>query len=120
MENNFEYNAPDLAYIVDLTEGETELINALLDTILQSLHEIPPQMATYFIQNQYDMLAKLAHKLKSSVTHLNIVALNGVLNALETLKDDPNAVSAEKLPPLMKHLQLLAEQTKHDLKQIRG
>ncbi len=80
----------DLSYLKKMSEGDSEFIGEMINIFREQVLEYQITMPELLSSGDYDNLAKLAHKAKSSV------AVMGMNNTAEMLKE-LQEISSEKL-----------------------
>lgn len=100
MENTPQFEKPDLSYLMQLMDNNTEIVLEVL-AIFKS--EVPKDMLNlekYLEQNEWEMLGKTAHKLKSSVGNLGLNQLRDLFLFIE--QNGKEATNLDKMPEYVK------------------
>ncbi|MEL6853166.1 MAG: response regulator, partial [Bacteroidota bacterium] len=88
-------NYTDLTYLEEISGGDNVIIRKTIDKFLETTPGILQQMQDCSQNQDYDSLAKCAHKLKSSVAFMGIEEARKAI-----LKIEHNAKNSENLPEL--------------------
>ncbi len=87
----------DLSYLKNMSAGNKELITEMIDIFKTQVDEFTKGMDEYYEKKEYELLGRLAHKAKSSIS---IMGLNDL--ALE-LKNFENLAKAGEEPEKYPH-----------------
>jgi HPt (histidine-containing phosphotransfer) domain-containing protein len=77
----------DLSYLREMSGGNTELIQEMISIFSTQVKEFSNEMEQLLANQQYELLGKLAHKAKSSVS---IMGLNDLAVRLKDLELSAN------------------------------
>lgn len=75
----------DLSYLSEMSGGNKELIEEMIDIFIAQVDEFTTDMEVYLQNGDYEKLGKLAHKAKSSVSIMGLTKLARDLKILEEL-----------------------------------
>lgn len=78
----------DLSYLREMSGGNKELILEMIGIFKEQVVEFAQEMDKYLDNKEYELLGKLAHKAKSSVSILGMQDLAKDLKNLENLARD--------------------------------
>jgi len=84
----------DLSYLRDMSGGNTELVLEMINIFKEQVVEFSREMDQHLEKEEYDLLGKLAHKAKSSVSIMGMNDLAQELKILEDLARDGKNVSS--------------------------
>lgn len=73
----------DLTYLKKMTDGDPKVIKEMIDLFTGQIKEYIEQMNKYHKAGEWDSLANVAHKAKSSVA---IMGMNDLANTLKELE----------------------------------
>lgn len=105
----------DLNYLKETMNGKKEAIKEMLTYLLKQLPEYLSALSGAIDRNEYTSIAKLSHKLKSSVAIVGVKSLHPILVEMETLgKSNSNM---EKLRSLHLELDPIAQQALKEIQQ---
>ena len=74
----------DLSYLQEMSGGNKELVIEMISIFKNQVVEFAHDMEGHLQKKEYELLGKLAHKAKSSVS---IMGLNQLANQLKTLEN---------------------------------
>jgi HPt (histidine-containing phosphotransfer) domain-containing protein len=100
LENSHQFEKPDLSYLMQLMDNNTEIV---LEVLAIFKNEVPKDMANlekYLQQEDWEMLGKTAHKLKSSVGNLGLNELRDLFLFIE--QNGKEFTNLDKLPQYVK------------------
>ncbi len=105
----------DLNYLRDTLNGKKEAIKEMLTYLLKQLPEYLSALSGAIEQKEYPAIAKLSHKIKSSVAIMGVKRLQPILVEMEALgKSNSNL---EKLQSLHFDLNNIAQQALKEIQQ---
>lgn len=90
--NNFKYINVD--NIKEYSDGSTDLIKELVELFIQQVPVFYSQMVNYHNLGEYELLGKLAHKIKNSVAMMGIAELTSSMGSLELLAQNKSEVES--------------------------
>jgi HPt (histidine-containing phosphotransfer) domain-containing protein len=73
----------DLSYLQEMSGGNKELVVEMINIFKSQVVEFARDMENHLQKREFELLGKLAHKAKSSVS---IMGLNNLANDLKTLE----------------------------------
>ena len=82
----------DLNYLKTMSEGDSKFINEMVELFREQIGEYNEQMPELLRKGDYDSLAKLAHKAKSSVAVMGMAEVADLLKELEILANEKKDV----------------------------
>ena len=74
----------DLSYLQEMSGGNRELVIEMINIFKSQVVEFASDMEEHLKRNEFELLGKLAHKAKSSVS---IMGLNDLAKDLKTLEN---------------------------------
>jgi len=81
----------NLSYLRNMTDGNPELIQELVDIFISQADEYTKEMQDYYARNDWQSLSRLAHKAKSSVAIMGMNELSEMLKDFElSARDQKN------------------------------
>jgi HPt (histidine-containing phosphotransfer) domain-containing protein len=78
----------DLSYLKEMSAGNKELVLEMIDIFKSQVEEFKRDMLDLYSKKEYQLLGKLAHKAKSSIS---IMGLSDLANDLKTLENNAKA-----------------------------
>lgn len=75
----------DLAYLREMSGGNKELIREMISIFNNQVKEFSQDMDNHLARKEYELLGKLAHKAKSSISIMGLDDLAKELKNLENL-----------------------------------
>jgi HPt (histidine-containing phosphotransfer) domain-containing protein len=78
----------DLSYLREMSGGNTDLVLEMIGIFKEQVAEFSKEMDHHLKNREFDLLGKLAHKAKSSVSIMGLQDLAKDLKNLETLAHD--------------------------------
>lgn len=75
----------DLTYLRNMSAGNKELVVEMIDIFKEQVTEFCVGMDNYMKNNEYELLGRLAHKAKSSISIMGLNELADELKKFETL-----------------------------------
>ena len=73
-------------YLDDLTDGDNAFMKVVLDSIIENLTEVVPQIRQAYRRQDCCELKNLAHKLKSSISYLHAETIDSLLDTIEGVR----------------------------------
>jgi len=89
----------DLSYLKEMSAGNEDLMNEMISIFKEQIQEFRPQMTSLYEQEDYDKLAKLFHKAKSSVSIMGLTELGAELKQFEL--DTASGKGLERIPSFL-------------------
>ncbi len=84
----------DLSYLRDMSGGNKELVLEMINIFKDQVVEFSREMDQHLEKKEYELLGKLAHKAKSSVSIMGLQDLAGELKNLENLTREGKKVQS--------------------------
>ena len=78
----------DLNYLKTMSGGDANFIGEMISLFREQVEEYSEQMPALLKKGDYDSLAKLAHKAKSSVAVMGMKKVSELLKELEILANE--------------------------------
>jgi HPt (histidine-containing phosphotransfer) domain-containing protein len=100
VENNHHFDKPDLSYLLQLMDNNTEIVLEVL-AIFKS--EVPKDMVhleNHLMNKEWELLGKTAHKLKSSVGNLGMNELRDFFLYIE--QNGKEGTNLDQIPHYVK------------------
>jgi two-component system, sensor histidine kinase and response regulator len=98
----------DIAKLHEITEGDAEFTNELLDTFLASAAESLDEMSQMLVQDDRQQLARAAHKIKGAAANIHAAEVARVAAQIEQLaaSETQNSLAAQisELRTLVSHV----------------
>ena len=89
----------NLSYLKEMTGGNQELVQEMIDIFKNQVEEFSHDMEEYLNEKDYLSLSKLAHKAKSSISIMGLDDLSSDMKVLENLAK--SGKETEKYPLLV-------------------
>ncbi len=86
----------DLTYLKNMAAGNKELVIEMITIFKNQVEEFNEEMTLLFDKGEYELLGKLAHKAKSSISIMGLHELALDLKALENMAKA--GIDSEKYP----------------------
>ncbi|MCT4636485.1 MAG: Hpt domain-containing protein [Bacteroidales bacterium] len=83
MNNTYKYI--NLEYLMELSDGSKEFIEDMINIFIEQVPEFSTNMNSFYTDNKWEELSKLAHKAKSSVAVMGMSKLADELKSLELM-----------------------------------
>lgn len=115
MDNNKYIN---LSYIKEISEGSPDLMKELINIYIQQVPSFHSQMEHYYSLGKYELLGKLAHKVKNSVAMMGIAELTSDMKELEILAQ--NGQKTELYPEFIKRFKDISALSVEELNTIQS
>jgi HPt (histidine-containing phosphotransfer) domain-containing protein len=90
----------DLTYLKNMSEGNKDLILEMIGIFKSQVSEFNQSMDEYYASKQYELLGRLAHKAKSSISIMGLNELAIDLKNFENLAK--SGLEIEKYPGFIK------------------
>ena len=90
----------DLTYLKNMSAGNKDLILEMIGIFKSQVVEFNQSMDVYYTNKQYELLGRLAHKAKSSISIMGLNELAADLKNFENLAKE--GVEVEKYPGFIK------------------
>lgn len=103
----------DLSFFEQNSFGDKALYRELLSIFARTTPEMVSQMQQAFSNNDYDQLAKLAHKLKSNVKSVGLDRAYDCLSEVENL--NPGSIDKEKIAGVLKEVYSYCAKAKEEV-----
>ena len=118
--NNMNFEQADLAYLMDLSSGNTQLIREILELFIKQTPPDVERLAAYIKQEDWENTYKQAHHIKPTLAY---VGANQMRQELQEIEDDAkhrqNAETiAAKLATMLPRLDVLYGELNAYLKTI--
>jgi HPt (histidine-containing phosphotransfer) domain-containing protein len=78
----------NLGYLISMTDNNSKLINEMIEIFIEQVTEIGVEFEEAYRLKNYDVIANLAHKAKSSVGIMGMNQLSETLKELELLANE--------------------------------
>ncbi len=91
----------DLSYLREMSGGNKELVLEMISIFKSQVEEFAVEMKNLFGRGEFELLGKLAHKAKSSVSIMGMEELAKDLKTLELLARE--GINPERYPAIIKH-----------------
>lgn len=83
----------DLSYLQNMTDGNMELIQEMIDIFISQVKEYGQKMKQLFKEKKWMELSKLAHKAKASVAIMGMSELSEELKELEIMAKEKKHIN---------------------------
>jgi HPt (histidine-containing phosphotransfer) domain-containing protein len=84
----------DLSYLREMSGGNTDLVLEMINIFREQVAEFSKEMEHHLVSREYELLGKLAHKAKSSVSIMGLQDLANELKNLENLAHEGKKVES--------------------------
>ena len=84
------YKHVNIDLLKEVTAGSTDLLSSLVEMFKSQSTVFSAQLQEYLNNNEFTLLAKLAHKIKGSLLTLGITELAARMKTLEQAADNQN------------------------------
>jgi len=74
----------DLSFITDVAKGNKDFIKSLIEVFISNTPPIAAEMRDAYDAKDWDRLAKLAHKLKSTIDTMGLITIKDDIRFIET------------------------------------
>ncbi len=96
MQASESFEKPDLSYLMQLMDHDTEIIVEVLRVFKQEVPKDIVKLQTHLNEKNWEMLGLTAHKLKSSVANLGLSKLSDIFLFIE--QNGKENTNIDKLP----------------------
>ncbi|HRG57657.1 MAG TPA: Hpt domain-containing protein [Bacteroidia bacterium] len=96
MEDSIQFEKPDLSYLMQLMDNNSEIVLEVLSIFKSEVPKDMHNLNTHLNNNEWEMLGKTAHKLKSSVGNLGLNQLKDLFLYIE--QNGKESTNIEQLP----------------------
>lgn len=103
----------DLSYLREMSGGNKDLVLEMISIFKTQVDEFAGDMDQFLAEKKYDLLGKLAHKAKSSVS---IMGLNGLANKLKEL--ETSACAGKDIASYKGIIELFKQETQEAIKEL--
>ncbi|MEX0845266.1 MAG: Hpt domain-containing protein [Balneolaceae bacterium] len=93
----------DLGYLIDITDGDKEIMIEMIDLLLEETPKHLKNIKTFYENKQWTKLGAEAHKLKPMLLYVGLTELNEATQELET--NGKKAQNLETIPVLIEQLE---------------
>ncbi|MBN1158146.1 MAG: Hpt domain-containing protein [Bacteroidales bacterium] len=108
----------DLSYLQEMSGGNLELVKEMISIFKSQVIEFTKDMENHLNNKEFELLGKLAHKAKSSVS---IMGLNDLANDLKTLENlAKEGKNAERYPALVRRFREITEEAVEELNIVQN
>lgn len=104
----------NLAYLVDLAEGNQQFINEIIEMFIRDLPDAVEQMQKYCDNKEWDRLKAVAHKMKPSLSFIGLTNFQKEIQKIETSAAE--RAGLDKLPAIILKSQWVVQQVVEELK----
>ena len=88
----------DLSYLESISDNDTKFVKDMISTFIESTPDIIDQMKLAIINNNFESLGLLAHKIKPSLTFMGIHSMKETAREIELLsKENKEPLRVKKL-----------------------
>ncbi|WP_443936834.1 PAS domain S-box protein [Pedobacter sp. MW01-1-1] len=105
----------DLSSIRLISKGREDFVKKMVDMFCEQLPSLVKEMSDAFHANDLTQMGALAHKLKSSIDHLNVFPLQRVIRSIETFGQEN--IADASLPQLIAEVEEVTEKVVSSLKE---
>ncbi|MBN2480267.1 MAG: Hpt domain-containing protein [Bacteroidales bacterium] len=108
----------DLSYLQEMSGGNKELVKEMISIFISQVAEFAEDMENHLNNKEFELLGKLAHKAKSSVS---IMGLNDLAIDLKTLENlAKEGKNAERYPTLVQKFRKVTEEAIEELNIVQN
>lgn len=104
----------DLTYLKEMSGGNKDLVREMINIFINQVEEFSRDMDNHLAKKEYELLGKLAHKAKSSISIMGLEKLAKELKNLENLAKENK--EPEKYPVI---LSFFKEETKVAVQELQ-
>ena len=97
----------DLSIIEAVSGGDEEFVRKMVELFIETVPVNLQELNTFVDRKNWDMVSKMAHKLKSTLDSMGIQALKQDVRTVEMTAKNNEAV--ENIPVLVKRMNLVVE-----------
>ena len=113
MENNQQFEKPDLSYLMQLMDNSAEIVLEVLAIFKSEVPKDIQKLENHLKHEEWEMLSKTAHKLKSSVGNLGLNELRDLFLFIE--QNGKDKTNLDKIPLIVGKIVVLIQQLFIDL-----
>jgi len=106
----------NLEVLKEISEGNNDLMRDLIGLFSKQVPVFIEQMETYLSNNEFELLGKLAHKIKNSVAMMGIEVLVSDMKKLEQLTQSND--NADKIKNKVAKFKQISSEALAELKEI--
>ncbi len=115
IQNNIMNKHTDLAYLNKLANGSNEFITQMLTLFIEQTPDAIGRMEKYAQENNWELLSKIAHKMKPSIM---FVGLKEIEKEVKTLEDySAEGSHTEEIPGMISHIKSVCNEAIVELKE---
>ena len=108
MENNKQFEKPDLSYLMQLMDNNAEIVLEVLAIFKSEVPKDIQKLENHLKNEEWEMLSKTAHKLKSSVGNLGLNELRDLFLFIE--QNGKDKTNLDKVPLIVGKIVVLIQQ----------
>lgn len=108
MENNKQFEKPDLSYLMQLMDNNAEIVLEVLAIFKSEVPKDIQKLENHLKHEEWEMLSKTAHKLKSSVGNLGLNELRDLFLFIE--QNGKDKTNLDKVPLIVSKIVVLIQQ----------
>ena len=108
MENNKQFEKPDLSYLMQLMDNSAEIVLEVLAIFKSEVPKDIQKLENHLKHEEWEMLSKTAHKLKSSVGNLGLNELRDLFLFIE--QNGKDKTNLDKVPLIVSKIVVLIQQ----------
>jgi HPt (histidine-containing phosphotransfer) domain-containing protein len=113
VENNQQFEKPDLSYLMQLMDNSAEIVLEVLAIFKSEVPKDIQKLENHLKHEEWEMLSKTAHKLKSSVGNLGLNELRDLFLFIE--QNGKDKTNLDKIPLTVGKIVVLIQQLFIDL-----
>ncbi len=106
----------DLSYLQEMSAGNQSLIREMITIFCEQVDEFSKGMEEHIEKQEYELLGKLAHKAKSSISIMGLSDLAGELKSLELMAR--SGKDPEKYILIVERFKKETSEAVHELNQV--
>lgn len=114
--NGSTESVTDLTYLKSICDGDNEFVNSMIDTFLSNTPTIINEMQSSSNKSDWEMVGRLAHKLKPSISFVGIHKAKSIINDLEQFGKNNN--NTDQIPAKIDTLSELCQKAFMELRSI--
>ncbi len=108
MENNKQFEKPDLSYLMQLMDNNAEIVLEVLAIFKSEVPKDIQKLENHLKHEEWEMLSKTAHKLKSSLGNLGLNELRDLF--LFIVQNGKDKTNLDKVPLIVGKIVVLIQQ----------
>jgi HPt (histidine-containing phosphotransfer) domain-containing protein len=108
VENNKQFEKPDLSYLMQLMDNNAEIVLEVLAIFKSEVPKDIQKLENHLKHEEWEMLSKTAHKLKSSVGNLGLNELRDLFLFIE--QNGKDKTNLDKVPLIVGKIVVLIQQ----------